>query len=220
VPVIKITLSDLEMDAVKKWARGAQLAPLAKRALLADVGYEPELPGVTHGTSGLPRVSTGNRLPGVTAGDQELPQVPEPDSGTRLALTSAGTDPEKKEEEKKKNKETRLAPLDVTTRILADLNERAGTAYRPSGKKVRELIAVRMADGFVEADFFEVHRKKCREWLGTDMARYLTFETLYSRKFEKYLGQPDVGPKKNFATTEGEKRAERWDKRKEPGYYD
>jgi uncharacterized phage protein (TIGR02220 family) len=133
----------------------------------------------------------------------------------------AGTVPEKKEEKnKKKKEEMRLAPLDVTTRILDDLNDRAGTGFRATGKKARTLIADRMRDGFTEADFYEVHRKKCAEWLDSDMCRYLTFETLYSLKFEKYLGQPDVGPQRGLAFTDGEKRADRWDKRKEPGYYD
>ena len=103
--------------------------------------------------------------------------------------------PEKKKEKKdQEKKEARLAPLDVCERILANLNERAKTDYQARGKVARRLIAARMGDGFTEADFYEVHRKKCVEWLGTDMERHLTYETLYGPKFEKYLGQLESKP--------------------------
>jgi uncharacterized phage protein (TIGR02220 family) len=98
-------------------------------------------------------------------------------------------------EEKKKNrekKERRLAPLDLSQRILDDLNKRAGSNFQAHGKVARQNIAARLAEGFTEADFYEVHRKMSALWLGTDMAQYLNYETLYGNKFAKYLGQPEA----------------------------
>jgi uncharacterized phage protein (TIGR02220 family) len=129
-------------------------------------------------------VTSGNqRVPAVTSGNQESP--PLGDAGAREQ--SSGKEEEKKKIKKKK--ETRLAPLELVQRILDDLNSRAGTGYQARGKVARRLIAARMADGFTEADFYEVDRKKCAGWLGTDMQGNLTYETLYGPKFEKYLGQ-------------------------------
>ena len=50
------------------------------------------------------------------------------------------------------------------------------------------------------------------------MERYLSFETLYSRKFEKYLGQPEVGPKRDYPLTEADRRAEEFRRMKRPDY--
>ena len=111
----------------------------------------------------------------------------------------AGTDPgEEEENTKKKKEETRLAPLDVSERIVSDLNERTGSSARYKGKGIRTMIQSLLNDGWTEADFFEVHRKKAREWKGDQkMERYLVFGTLYRpSNFEKYLGQLDVGKRR------------------------
>jgi uncharacterized phage protein (TIGR02220 family) len=111
--------------------------------------------------------------------------------GTENATRAHGHSPEKKEEKKKKKKkDPELAPLDVTGRILADLNKRAGTGFQARGKVARRLIAARLNDGYKEADFIEVNRKKCIEWKDNPkMKGSLTYETLYGPKFEKYVGQ-------------------------------
>ena len=74
--------------------------------------------------------------------------------------------------------------------IVEYLNERAGTAYRSSGKKTRSLIHARQAEGFTVEDFKTVIDAKCEQWLGTEMARYLRPETLFGTKFESYLNTP------------------------------
>lgn len=114
-----------------------------------------------------------------------------PSHGQDLEQDTRSSTPEKKEEkDNKKKKDPTLAPLNVTGRILSDLNERAGTNFQASGKVARRLIAARLNDGFTEADFIEVNRKKCIEWKDDPkMAHHLTHETLYGPKFEKYLGQ-------------------------------
>lgn len=75
--------------------------------------------------------------------------------------------------------------------IVDYLNTLAGTNYRTSGKKTRELIKARINEGFTLDDFKIVIDKKCREWLPDNkMKIYLRPETLFGTKFESYLNQP------------------------------
>ena len=71
--------------------------------------------------------------------------------------------------------------------IVDHLNQRAGTSYRASTKKTKSIIHARIKEGFTVDDFKTVIDKKCAEWLGTDMAKYLRPETLFGTKFEGYL---------------------------------
>lgn len=133
-----------------------------------------------------PSVTERNRTePNGTGG---LPKPGPAEHGTEVALQSPQKEEKKKNREKK---EKRLAPLDLSQRILDDLNKRAGSNFQAHGKVARQNIAARLAEGFTEVDFYEVHRKMSALWLGTDMAQYLNYETLYGNKFAKYLGQPE-----------------------------
>lgn len=116
--------------------------------------------------------------------------------GTYIAPKTPHPDPEEEKKNKtKKKRDPQLAPLDVTKRILDDLNERTGNGYQSRGKVARRLIQARMNDGYVEADFIEVNRKMSTQWMGDEkMERCLNFETLYGPKFEKYIGGKDIGP--------------------------
>ena len=76
---------------------------------------------------------------------------------------------------------------DVYGHVIAYLNERAGTHYRATTPKTRTLIKARLAEGFTLDDFKTVIDKKCAEWMGTDMEKYLRPETLFGTKFEGYL---------------------------------
>jgi len=72
--------------------------------------------------------------------------------------------------------------------IISYLNEKAGTAYKPTTAKTQSAIKARLAEGFTEEDFFTVIDKKCSEWLGdSKMEKYLRPETLFGTKFEGYL---------------------------------
>lgn len=74
--------------------------------------------------------------------------------------------------------------------IISYLNNRAGTSYRSSSKKTRDLIKARYNEGFMLDDFKTVIDKKCIDWLSNnDMCKYLRPETLFGNKFEGYLGQ-------------------------------
>lgn len=51
------------------------------------------------------------------------------------------------------------------------------------------LIRARLNEGFVEEDFFKVIDTKCKQWLNTNMEKFLRPETLFSNKFEGYLNE-------------------------------
>jgi uncharacterized phage protein (TIGR02220 family) len=80
--------------------------------------------------------------------------------------------------------------------IIEYLNKQAGTAFRSTSQKTKDVIKARLNEKFKEQDFYTVIDKKCIEWLNTDMAKYLRPETLFSNKFEGYLNQKDIVPKK------------------------
>ena len=69
------------------------------------------------------------------------------------------------------------------------LNASAGTAYRDKSKDTRKHIKARFDEGYKLEDFYAVIEKKCAEWMGTDMQKYLRPSTLFGTKFESYLNQ-------------------------------
>ena len=90
----------------------------------------------------------------------------------------------------KPNSKTTNNNTDKYDVIIAHLNAKAGTAYRATSKSTQSHINARLADGFTIDDFYTVIDKKCAEWKGTDMEKYLRPETLFGSKFENYLNAP------------------------------
>ncbi len=76
--------------------------------------------------------------------------------------------------------------------IITYLNNKAKTNYKTTTKKTKEIIKARMNEGFKVDDFKTVIDKKCDEWTGREMEKYLRPETLFSNKFEGYLNQKIV----------------------------
>lgn len=75
--------------------------------------------------------------------------------------------------------------------IVAALNEAAGTSYRPTSKKTRQLIHARWAEGFRLPDFEAVIETMAQAWSSDPkMCAYLRPETLFGPKFEGYLNRP------------------------------
>lgn len=75
--------------------------------------------------------------------------------------------------------------------IVDYLNNSAGTNYRASSKKTKDLIKARINEGYTLEDFKVVIEKKTREWINDNkMKAYLRPETLFGTKFEGYLNQP------------------------------
>lgn len=86
------------------------------------------------------------------------------------------------EEDKDKEKDKELY-----SSVIEYLNQKAGTKYKASSKKTQSLIHARTAEGFTLDDFKTVIDKKCAEWIGSDMEKFLRPETLFGTKFEGYL---------------------------------
>lgn len=81
---------------------------------------------------------------------------------------------------------------ELYTAILSRLNEKAGTNYRASSKATQGHINARLGEGYTVEDFYSVIDKKCAEWKGGEMEKYLRPETLFGSKFENYLNAPAV----------------------------
>ena len=81
----------------------------------------------------------------------------------------------------------------IYSSVIEYLNQKAGTSYRASTPKTKTLIHARTEEGFKEQDFKKVIDKKCYEWMGTDMEKYLRPETLFGTKFEGYLNAKEKG---------------------------
>lgn len=79
--------------------------------------------------------------------------------------------------------------VDIYKIVINYLNSKTNSNYRYSTKKNQTLIHARLNEGFTIQDFKTVIDKKCTEWIGTDMERYLRPETLFGTKFEGYLNQ-------------------------------
>lgn len=82
------------------------------------------------------------------------------------------------QEEKKINK-------DIHKRIIDYLNEKADKSFKSTTKKTISLINSRLAEGFVEEDFYKVIDNKVHAWLeDAKMSVYLRPETLFGNKFD------------------------------------
>ena len=80
--------------------------------------------------------------------------------------------------------------------IVAYLNQKAGTSYRHTTRKTRDLIKARWNEGFRVDDFKKVIDIKVAEWKDNPkMSKFIRPETLFSNKFEGYLNQITVNNK-------------------------
>lgn len=74
--------------------------------------------------------------------------------------------------------------------IVNYLNEKTGSAYKPTTPSTKKLIQSRMREGFTEDDFYKVIDIKTSEWIkDSKMKAYLRPQTLFGTKFESYLNQ-------------------------------
>jgi len=79
----------------------------------------------------------------------------------------------------------------IVSRVVARINELAGTAYRFDSKIVMSGLMVRLEAGATEADCLAVVEDRWRDWCGNDeMRKHFNPETLFREsKFEKYVNQ-------------------------------
>lgn len=76
--------------------------------------------------------------------------------------------------------------------IIDYLNEKSGKKYKHTTSKTQSVIRARWNENFEEDDFRTVIETKTKEWLNTDMEKYLRPETLFGTKFESYLNQKEL----------------------------
>jgi len=74
--------------------------------------------------------------------------------------------------------------------IINYLNLKAGTNYKHSSSKTKDLIKARFNNDFTFDDFKKVIDNKCSDWLDDEKySAFLRPDTLFSNKFEGYLNQ-------------------------------
>lgn len=118
--------------------------------------------------------------------------------GNRNAKKQADETTENKQKQPKTTENKRSVDFDAIRVIIAYLNEKAGTHYKPSGQATRRHINARLAEGFTVEDFKKVIDNQCAEWLkDKKMSKYLRPETLFGTKFESYLNS---APRPNTPT--------------------
>ena len=69
------------------------------------------------------------------------------------------------------------------------LYKKTGKRFKKTSVKTKSLINARLNEGFDEEDFYKVINIKSKQWLNTEMEKYLRPETLFSNKFEGYLNE-------------------------------
>ena len=98
--------------------------------------------------------------------------------------------------------------LNIYSSVIDYLNEKTERTgkekYSSTSTKTQKLIKARLREKYEPEDFKIVIDKKCKEWLGTDMEKYLRPETLFGNKFESYLKQK-TGSNKSFNTHTNQK---------------
>ena len=77
----------------------------------------------------------------------------------------------------------------LTDGVIGYLNDKSERNFKANNPKTQSLIRARLKEGFKEMDFIEVIDKKCKDWLDTDMEKYLRPETLFGTKFENYVNE-------------------------------
>lgn len=120
-----------------------------------------------------------------------------PDTSPDVAFSDRDIEEDKDKEEEK----------NIYAPVISFLNEKAGTKYKPTSGKTQALIRARVNEGFTLEDFETVIGKKCAEWMGTDMEKYLRPETLFGTKFEGYLNSGGRKDEKNNGSTQNDCKA-------------
>lgn len=80
---------------------------------------------------------------------------------------------------------------EMAEQVIELLNTKAGTRFKPVNAHKKHIQA-RIREGYTMPDFMTVIDKKCAEWQGSEMQKYLRPETLFGSKFDGYLNQSPV----------------------------
>lgn len=87
-------------------------------------------------------------------------------------------------------KEKNIKKSQLIAEVIAYLNEKTSSSYKPAVKKTQSLISARLREGFTLEDFKKVIDIKTEQW-GEDRywSKYLRPSTLFGTRFESYLNQ-------------------------------
>ncbi|KZL93998.1 conserved phage C-terminal domain-containing protein [Clostridium magnum] len=97
----------------------------------------------------------------------------------------------------------------IYSQVIDYLNKAAGTKYKASNRKTKQLIKARVNEGFSLGDFCKVIDNKASEWMNTNMEKYLRPQTLFGPKFEGYLNQRNRGEQRMEALNQVLKRSKK-----------
>ena len=120
---------------------------------------------------------------------QRAPALTPSDQKDLNPVTLEDVDPRSAEES-----EANLAPLAFCERIIAHLNQTAGTGYRAKAQKSRAPITARWKEGYQEEDFIRAIDNQWAAWRtakngqGEPMVKFMRPETLFGPKFDGYQG--------------------------------
>ena len=77
--------------------------------------------------------------------------------------------------------------------IIEYLNMKTGSKFKATTKPYIQAIRSRLKEGYTVNDFKTVIDKKCREWKGTKLEKYLTPKTLFAPShFDTYLNSNEM----------------------------
>lgn len=77
--------------------------------------------------------------------------------------------------------------------IIEYLNLKTGSKFKPTTKPYIQAIRSRLKEGYTVDDFKTVIDKKCNEWKGTKLEKYLTPKTLFAPShFDTYLNSNEM----------------------------
>ena len=77
--------------------------------------------------------------------------------------------------------------------IIEYLNMKTGSKFKATTKPYIQAIRSRLKEGYTIDDFKTVIDKKCREWKGTKLEKYLTPKTLFAPShFDTYLNSNEM----------------------------
>lgn len=77
--------------------------------------------------------------------------------------------------------------------IIEYINLKTGSKFKPTTKPYVQAIRSRLKEGYTVDDFKTVIDKKCREWKGTKLEKYLTPKTLFAPShFDTYLNSNEM----------------------------
>lgn len=81
-------------------------------------------------------------------------------------------------------------PSGDVVQIVEALNRATNSTYKSTTEATRKFINARLKEGYTLDDFQKVIQVKARQWMGTDMEKFLRPATLFSPShFEAYLNE-------------------------------